>query len=42
MQKKTIDTVQLELYFAEQKSGNCCFIRITVSPHHMEFSDVFL
>ena len=34
--------MHVELYFAEQKTGNCCFMQINVSPHHVEFSSVFL
>ena len=34
--------MQLELYFTEQKTGSCCFMEINVSPHHLEFSSVFL
>ena len=32
--------MQLEQYFAEQKTGSCCVMHINLSPHHMEFSDV--
>ena len=34
--------MQLELYLAERKTGSCCIIQVTVSPHHAEFSGVFL
>ena len=34
--------MKLELYFAEQKTGSCCFMQINVSPHHLEFSGFFL
>ena len=34
--------MQLELYFAEQKTGSCCFMQINVSPHHVDFSSFFL
>ena len=42
MKKKTINTMQLELYFVEKKIGSCCLMQIIVSPHHVEFSGVFL
>ena len=34
--------MQLEQYFAEQKTGSCCVMHINLSLHHMEFSDVFI
>ena len=34
--------MQLEQYFAEQKTGNCYVMQINFSPHHMEFSDAFI
>ena len=34
--------MQLELYFAEQKTRSCCFMKINVFAHHAEFSSVFL
>ena len=35
--------MQLELYFAEQKTGSCCFSwKKKVCPHYEEFSIVFL
>ena len=34
--------MQLEQYFAEQKIGSCCVMQINLSPHHMEFSEVFI
>ena len=37
----TINTMQLELYFAEQKTGSCCFIQINISAHHAGFSGSF-
>ena len=40
--EETINTMQLEQYFAEQKTGSCCVMHINLSPHHMEFSDVFI
>ena len=40
--RKTINTMQLELYLAERKTGSCCIIQVTVSPYHAEFSGVFL
>ena len=39
--EKTINTMQLELYLAEQKTGSCWFIQINVSPRHVEFSVIF-
>ena len=35
-------TMKLELYFAEQKTGSCCFVQVNVSPHDMEVSGFFL
>ena len=34
--------MQLELYFAEQKTRSCYFMQINVLLHHVEFSIVFL
>ena len=34
--------MQLEQHFAEQKTGSCCVMQINLSPHPMEFSDVFI
>ena len=42
MQKKTLNTMQLELYLAEKKTSSFCFMLINVSPHHEKFSGVFL
>ena len=35
-------TMKLELYFAEQKTGSCCFVQVNVSSHDMEVSGFFL
>ena len=32
--------MQLELYFAKQKTGSCFFMQKNDSPHHVEFSGV--
>ena len=42
MQKKTVNTMQLELYFAKQKTKSCFFIQINDSPHHVKFTSVIL
>ena len=34
--------MQLEQYFAEHKTGSCCVMHINLSPHYMEFSNVFI
>ena len=34
--------MQLALYFAEQKTGRCCFMQIKASPDNVEINVVFL
>ena len=37
-----MNTMQLELYIAKQKTKNYFFVQINDSPHHVEFSCVIL
>ena len=38
---KTTNVIQIELYFAEKKTGSCFFMQINISPLHLNLA-VFL